>query len=116
MNKLEKASTMFLHWTPITRTCYKRGMICEGCPEKFLCDIRPWNLNPLGIKNIKYAVMRILMNIGEPDKMQVCDCKKHLEFDYTLDKQLPNGDIDSIAIYKCTVCGREFTEEEVCQL
>ncbi len=116
MNNLKNTQSMFLHWTPITRTCYKRGMICEGCPNLEVCSIQPWNKNPVGIKNIKYAVMRILKNIGEPDKMKVCDCKKHIEFDYTMDKALPNGDVESIAIFKCTVCGKEFTEDEVCLL
>lgn len=118
MTDLRDVQTMFMHWTPITRECYKRKMVCEGCPNnnERVCNKRPWNKNPLGIKNIKYAVMRTLQNIGEPDKMKVCDCKKHIEFDYTMDKALPNGEVESVAIFKCTVCGAEYTEEEVCQL
>lgn len=109
--------TMFRHWNALTISCYKRNMICEGCPNKKVCEIEPWNKNPLGIKNIKYAVIRTLQNIGEPEIiMKICNCKKHIEFDHTIDKALPNGDIESIAIFKCTVCGKEFTENEVCLL
>ena len=116
MADLQTTQTMFMHWNPTTRLCYNRKMVCEGCPNKEICDMQPWNRNPLKIKNIKYAVMRTLQNIGEPEKMKVCDCKKHIEFDYTMDKVLPNGEVESIAIFKCTVCGRELTEEEICQL
>lgn len=42
--------------------------------------------------------------------MRICDCKKHIEFSHTIDKALPFGDVESIAIFKCTVCGKEFIE------
>ena len=116
---MDEHQTMFSHWTKITKTCYEHNMICEGCPNNtnFLCKKEPWVRNPYGIKNIKYAVIRTLNNIGEPKKeMKICDCKKHLEFDHTIDKELPFGYIESIAIFKCTVCGKEFTEEEVIRL
>ena len=58
---------MFKHWNSLTKTCYKQGMICDGCPNKYLCDIEPWNRNPYRMKNIKYAVLRTLRNIGEPE-------------------------------------------------
>ena len=113
---MEKTTTMFLHWNTTTKTCYKHNMVCEGCPNKTMCEMQPWNENPLKIKNVKYATMRTLMNIGEPDKLKICDCKNHLEFDYVIDKTMPNGDVVSTAIFKCTVCGKEFTEDEVCLL
>lgn len=42
--------------------------------------------------------------------MRICDCKKHIEFSHTVDKVLPYGDIQSIAVFKCSICGKEFTE------
>ena len=47
--------------------------------------------------------------------MIICDCKKHLEFDHTRDVLYPYGDIESIAVFKCSVCGREYDEEELAQ-
>lgn len=63
------AEQNFQHWTPITLECYKRNMVCEGCPNNtdYLCNKPVWNNNPYRIKNIKYAVMRIIANIGEPE-------------------------------------------------
>ena len=116
MKKKDEIS-MFMHWTDLTKTCYYRyqqKLGCEGCPNnnKYICLKKPWNKNPYRIKNIKYAMLRTLANIGEP-KMKICDCKKHIELDRIIDKALPNGDIVSTTIFKCTVCGKEFTEDEV---
>ena len=41
------------------------------------------------------------------------DCKEHLEFSYVRDTALPYGDIESIAIFECTVCGKEFSEYDL---
>lgn len=59
---------MFQHWTDITRTCYDRNMVCDGCPNntEFVCKKKAWNENPYGIKNIKYATIMTLKNIGKP--------------------------------------------------
>ena len=62
-------------------------------------------------KNVK--LIQLLKNIGEPEKMKVCDCKKHLIYSGTIDKSLPNGEVESIAVYECTVCGKEFREDEL---
>lgn len=43
--------------------------------------------------------------------MRICDCKKHLEFDHVEDELYPYGCIESYAVYKCSVCGREFSEK-----
>lgn len=104
---------MFYHWTELAKDCYERGMNCEGCPNDYVCSIPSWNRNPYRMRNIKYAVIQLLKNVGEPSKMRICDCKKHLEFSYTLDKMLPNGNVESIAVYECSVCGKLFTEEEL---
>lgn len=45
--------------------------------------------------------------------MKICDCKKHLEYSYTIDKVLPGGDITSVAVFECKVCGKEFLEGEI---
>lgn len=57
---------MYIHWNNLTKTCYKQNMICENCPNKLICSIKPWNINPYNIKNIKYAVLKTLENVGEP--------------------------------------------------
>lgn len=59
-------NSVYRHWTNLTRTCYKQKMNCTDCQNRIICSIEPWNLNPYGIKNIKYAVIRTLANIGEP--------------------------------------------------
>ena len=41
------------------------------------------------------------------------ECKKHLEFSYTRDTALPYGEISSEAIFVCTECGVEYSEEEL---
>lgn len=58
----------FLKWTNLTKTCYKYNMTCEGCPNdtEFVCRKIPWNKNPYGMKNIKYATLMTLKNIGKP--------------------------------------------------
>lgn len=63
---IDKNITMFTHWNSVTRLCYERNMICDGCPNLSFCNIQPWNKNPYGIKNIKYATIQTLKNIGEP--------------------------------------------------
>ena len=62
---------MFWKWTDLTKTCYKRyeqKLGCEGCPNNtdYVCKKPAWNKNPYGIRNIKYAMLRTLANIGEP--------------------------------------------------
>lgn len=37
-------------------------------------------------------------------------CKHEFEYAYTLDKALPYGEIESIAIFKCKICGEEIDE------
>lgn len=59
---------MFKHWNPSTKLCYSRKMICQNCPNLEFCNNPPWNKNPYGIKNIKYATMQTLKNIGVPDE------------------------------------------------
>lgn len=61
-------NSVYFHWTPITKLCYSRQMNCEGCPNDYVCSLPVWNKNPYGIRNIKYAVMRTIANIGEPKK------------------------------------------------
>lgn len=66
---VDKNITMFTHWNSVTRLCYDRhdkGLTCTDCPNYDFCNIRPWNVNPYGIKNIKYAMLQTLKNIGEP--------------------------------------------------
>lgn len=41
------------------------------------------------------------------------NCEENLEYDYTLDKVLPFGEIISIAVFKCIKCGKEFLEGEM---
>lgn len=40
------------------------------------------------------------------------NCKEHLVFDGVIDQLLPFGDIESMAIFKCEICGKEFREDE----
>ena len=35
-------------------------------------------------------------------------CKHEWEFDYTIDKALPFGEIESVAIFKCKICDKEM--------
>ena len=67
---VDKNITMFIHWNAVTRLCYDRHVVqnltCDGCPNLSFCNIQPWNKNPYGIKNIKYAMIQTLKNIGEP--------------------------------------------------
>lgn len=70
---MKEEKQMFKTWTNLTRTCYaryKEGLGCEGCPNNtnIICNREPWNKNPYGMKNIKYAMLRTLSNIGEPNK------------------------------------------------
>lgn len=37
-------------------------------------------------------------------------CKHEWEYLETIDKALPYGDIESIAIFKCKICGEEIDE------
>lgn len=60
----------FNHWNPSTKLCYKQheqGKSCNGCPNFNFCMIKPWNDNPYKIKNIKYAMLMTLKNIGKPE-------------------------------------------------
>ena len=41
------------------------------------------------------------------------DCNHELEYDYTIDRVLPCGDIVSIAVFRCIKCGEEILEGEV---
>ena len=45
--------------------------------------------------------------------MKICDCANHLEFDRVEDRLYPYGGIESNAIFKCSVCGKEYNEEEL---
>ncbi len=58
----------FIRWTNLTKTCYKHNMICDNCPNntEYLCKRKVWNKNPYHMKNIKYATLMTLKNIGEP--------------------------------------------------
>lgn len=58
---------MYQHWNNLTKTCYENNMVCTDCINKEVCSIEAWNKNPYGIKNIKYAVIRTLAEIGEPE-------------------------------------------------
>lgn len=40
-------------------------------------------------------------------------CKDSLEYSYTRDTALPYGEISSEAIFVCTECGAEYSEEEI---
>lgn len=62
----DKEKKMFEHWNSVTKLCYQRNMICTDCPNLDFCNTQPWNKNPYGIKNIKYATIMTLKNIGEP--------------------------------------------------
>lgn len=41
------------------------------------------------------------------------NCDHELEYDYTIDEVRPFGEITSIAVFKCTKCGKYFLEDEV---
>jgi len=41
------------------------------------------------------------------------NCQDYLIYAYTNDIAKPFGEIDSIAVFKCSICGEEFTEEEI---
>ena len=107
---LNDKKRMFQHWTPITRVCYYRHMICDGCPNdtEFVCRREPWNTNPYGIRNIKYATIQILKNIGEPERKI---CKHDWEYIGTIDRSLPYGEIESKAVFKCRICGEEIEKD-----
>lgn len=38
-------------------------------------------------------------------------CSAHLIFSHTEDRLYPYGDIQSLAVFMCEVCGKLFTEE-----
>lgn len=40
-------------------------------------------------------------------------CNHKLEYVYTRDEVQPFGEITSIAVFKCTKCGKEFLEGEI---
>lgn len=40
-------------------------------------------------------------------------CKNNLEYETTIDFPKPYGDVDSINVYVCKICGKEFTETEL---
>jgi hypothetical protein len=40
-------------------------------------------------------------------------CKHQFEYEYTIDKALPFGDIVSIAVFKCKICKKEVTIDEI---
>ena len=63
----------FEHWTNLTKICYDRylnNLGCEGCVNNTenLCKRKPWNVNPYNIRNIKYAMIMTLRNIGAPNE------------------------------------------------
>lgn len=69
MNKKDNQK-MFQHWNPSTKLCYKQheeGLTCETCPNLKFCETKPWNKNPYGMRNIKYAMIQTLKNIGKPE-------------------------------------------------
>ena len=41
------------------------------------------------------------------------NCLDYLELDHIVDTLLPYGDIESNAVFRCRICGREFNEEEI---
>ena len=40
-------------------------------------------------------------------------CKHNWEYSHTIDKALPFGDIISIAVFKCKICGKEVVIDEL---
>lgn len=38
-------------------------------------------------------------------------CKHKFEYEYTIDKVLPYGEIESIAVFKCKICGEEYVQQ-----
>ena len=41
------------------------------------------------------------------------DCNHDCEYACTIDEVLPYGNITSVAVFKCTKCGKEFLEGEL---
>lgn len=39
-------------------------------------------------------------------------CKHQFEYAYTIDKELPFGEIESKAVYKCRICGEEYVQQD----
>lgn len=37
-------------------------------------------------------------------------CKHEFEYAYTLDRVLSYGEIESVAVFKCKICGEEIDE------
>ena len=40
-------------------------------------------------------------------------CKHQFEYEYTIDRELPFGETESIAVFKCKICGKEVDEYEL---
>ena len=66
-----------------------------------------------GAQNEYHSCEDILEFLNEKEKIELHKCKDHLVFDHTVDTVLPFGDIDSSAVFKCEICGKEFNEEDL---
>ena len=62
-----KESQLYQRWNKTTLICYRRKMICKGCPNEWACDMNKSWCNPYGIKRqVKFATLATIMNIGIP--------------------------------------------------
>jgi len=52
----------------LTLECYKAKCVCKNCENKGICNnINPLARNEYAIKPVKYAVLKIIENIGIPN-------------------------------------------------
>jgi hypothetical protein len=62
-----KESQLYQRWNNTTLICYRRKMICKGCPNEWACNMSKDWCNPYGIKRqVKFATLATIMNIGIP--------------------------------------------------
>lgn len=40
-------------------------------------------------------------------------CKHEFEYEYTIDRELPFGEVESKAVFKCKICGEERDVDEL---
>ena len=62
--RYDENSNLYKRWNNTTICCYKHNMICEKCPEKYItCNIKTDINNKYGMKPIRYAVLKTIVNI-----------------------------------------------------
>lgn len=76
---LKKDSELYKKWSLTAYECYKRGCICDGCINRFYCEING-SKYLYGMPHMKYTVIQLWKNLGtEGFKAFEEQCKRNID-------------------------------------